>query len=753
MAPPSRSDVDLTPAQQRAASATERVVQVEGSTGTGKTTVLAHRVAACIQENAPGPSSMLVLAGTPHAARSLRRQIRRLLPPKASPPPVQTLLQWGAGVLRDRFTHVGRDPFTLYGAAAERDLVSDCLGQLGFTSDAHPARAVWRDVRRVRLLDASVDHEGDVSFADAALAADSEVLAEVYPAYRDRLSQSRALDRAGLLSATLDALATSPDGRGDVRPAHLLVDDVQNLTPPEIDLLLHLAGRPPTADASPPDAVSGTAGPDITMTVHPNHAVRPPVPTARPATDRLREALPEAVSLSVGEVFRPPATVRAIAAQVAGSHPAAGAVESGPVDPAPFITASSGEKEIRRIAAWIKENVETSRRRDVAVLVRTPDHRREVVAHLREAGLSASSSAPLQKVGVVQDVLAYLAVALNPHDDHRLFRIINRPSRGIGRKTKNQIRSAAREADVSAWTILQQPGEAEPLSSRTRSKAREVHRLLLPFVRSVANNRGEDSPSDWARDMIEAVGLMTSTTRSRTIDQLEREERVETVLRALDQETDPEGGLWERVGPFLDRAVGARIGPAPGEDHVRVGTIGALRGGSFPVVIVPGLEEGRFPDDRSARRTLLLEHERRLLVEAVGRSETTLVLSWAQSRRRRGEDIPTTRSRFLDAIDEDLLAPLDEPPGPDDERRRAYRDSLRVRQSDARPDPKPTEEEANRIQAGHRIRHPKMGRGTVVETEGEGDERTAVVEFDERGRKNLRLQYVSLTVIGSGEGA
>jgi len=750
MAPPSRSDVDLTPAQQRVANATERVVQVEGRTGTGKTTVLAHRVAACIQENAPDPSSMLVLAGTPHAARSLRRQIRRLTPPDVSLPPVQTLLQWSAGVLRDRFTHVGRDPFTLYGAAAERDLVSGCLERLGFTSDAHPARAVWRDVRRARLLDASVDGGKDVPLADAALAADPEVLAEVYPAYRDRLSQSRALDRAGLLSATLDALGTSPDGRGDVRPAHLFVDDVQNLTPPEIDLLLHLAGRRPAVESSPVDADARRSGPEITMTVDPNHAVRPPVPTARPPTERLREALPEAATRSLDEVFRPPATVRAIALQVAGSDRAADAVESAPVDPAPFITASSGEKEIRRIADWIEKNVETSRRRDVAVLTRTPDHRREVVAHLRDAGLSAASPAPLLEAEVVQDVLAYLAVALNPHDDHRLFRIINRPSRGIGRKTKNQIRSAAREAEASAWMILQQPGEVETLSSRTRSKAREVHGLLQPFVRSVANNRGEASPSDWAQDLIEAVGLMTSTTRSRTIDQLEREERVETVLRALDQETDPEGGLRERLGRFLDRAVVSRVGPAPGEDHVRVGTIDGLRGGSFPVVIVPGLEEGRFPDARSTRRTRLLERERRLFVEAVGRSETTLVLSWAQSRRHRGEEIPSTRSRFLDAIDEDLLAPLDEPTsGHDDERRHAYRDSLRVRQSDARPDPKPTEEEANRIQGGHRIRHPKMGAGTVIETDGEGDERTAVVEFDERGRKNLRLQYVSLTVIGS----
>jgi DNA helicase-2/ATP-dependent DNA helicase PcrA len=459
------------------------------------------------------------------------------------------------------------------------------------------------------------------------------------------------------------------------------------------------------------------------------------------------------VSVSLDAVFRPPPAARTIAAQIAGSDQAADAVESGSVDPVPLITASSGEKEIRRIAAWIEENVEASRRRDVAVLVRTPDHRREVVAHLRANGLSAASSSPLREAEVVQDILAYLAVALNPHDDRRLFRIINRPSRGIGRKTRNQIRRAAREAEVSAWTILQEPGEAETLSSRTRSKAREVHRLLQPFVRAVSNNRAEGSPSNWARDVIEAVGLLTSTTRSRTIDQLEREERVETVLRALEQETDPDGGLRERLGQFLDRAVLGRIGPAPEEDRVRVGTINGLRGVSFPVVIVPGLEDGRFPDTRSARRTLLLEHERRLFVEAVRRSETTLVLSWAQSRRRRGEDIPTTRSRFFEAIDGDLLVPLDEPSGPADERRHAYRDSLRVRQSDARPDPKPTEEEANRIRAGHRIRHPKMGRGTVVETEGEGDERTAVVEFDERGRKNLRLQYVSLTVIGSGEEA
>jgi superfamily I DNA/RNA helicase len=631
--------------------------------------------------------------------------------------------------------------------------VSDCLEQLGFTSDAHPARAVWRDVRRARLLDASVYDAGDVSFADAALAADAEVLAEVYPAYRDRLSQRRAFDRAGLLSATLDVLATSPNGRGDVCPAHLFVDDVQNLTPPEVDLLVHLAGRRPAAECSPGGADPERARPEVTMTVHPNHEVRPPVPTARPATDRLREALPETVSVSLDAVFRPPPAVRAIAAQVAGSGHAADAVESGPVDPVPLITASSGEKEIQRIAAWIEENVEASRRRDVAVLVRTPDHRREVVAGLRENGLSAASSAPLREAEVVQDILAYLAVALNPHDDRRLFRIINRPSRGIGRKTRNQIRSAAREAEVSVWTILQEPGEAETLSSRTRSKAGEVHRLLHPFVRAVSHNRAEASPSDWARHMIERVGLMTSTTRSRTIDQLEREERVGTVLQALDQETDPEEGLRERLGQFLDRAVQGRIGPAPEEDRVRVGTIDGLRGGSFPVVIVPGLEDGRFPDTRSARRALLLEHERRLLVEAVRRSETTLVLSWAQSRRRRGEDIPTTRSRFFEAIHGDLLVPLDEPSGPDGDRRHAYRDSLRVRQSDARPDPKPTEEEASRIRSGHRIRHPKMGTGTVVETEGEGDERTAVVEFDERGRKNLRLQYVSLTVIGSGEEA
>ena len=753
MAPPSRSDVDLTSAQQRAATATARVVRVEGSTGTGKTTVLAHRVVACIQENAPDPASMLVLAGTPHAARSLRRQIRRLVPPDASLPPVQTLLSWSAGVLRDQFTRLGREPFTLYDAAAERDLVADCLEQLGFTSDAHPARAVWRDVRRARLLDASVHHDGDVPFADAALAADAEVLAEVYPAYRDRLSQRRAFDRAGLLSATLDVLAASPDGPENVCPGHLFVDDVQDRTPPEVDLLVHLAGRRPAAESSSGDADAERPGPEITMTVHPNHEVRPPVPTARPATDRLREALPEAVSLSLDDVFRPPPAARAIAAQIAGSDQAADAVESGSVDPVPLITASSGEKEIRRIAAWIEENVPTSRRRDVAVLVRTSDQRRAVVAHLRKNGLSAASSSPLREAEVVQDVLAYLAVALNPHDDRRLFRIINRPSRGIGRKTKNQIRRAAREAEGSAWKILQEPGETETLSSRTRSKAREVHRLLQPFVRSVADNRADASPSDWARDMIEAVGLMTSTTRSRTIDQLEREERVETVLRALDQETNPDRGLRERLGQFLDRAVQGRIGPAPEEDRVRVGTIAGLRGGSFPVVIVPGLEEGRFPDTRSARRALLLEYERCLLGEAVRRSETTLVLSWAQSRRRRGEDIPTTRSRFLDAIDEDLLAPLGEPPGPADDRRHAYRDSLRVRQSDARPDPRPTEEEANRIRAGHRIRHPKMGTGTVVETEGEGDERTAVVEFDERGRKNLRLQYVSLTVIGSGEEA
>ena len=77
-----------------------------------------------------------------------------------------------------------------------------------------------------------------------------------------------------------------------------------------------------------------------------------------------------------------------------------------------------------------------------------------------------------------------------------------------------------------------------------------------------------------------------------------------------------------------------------------------------------------------------------------------------------------------------------------------YRDNLRAQQQDPTAAPNPTEEEANRIHEGLRVKHAKMGEGTVLHAEGEGEKRIAIVRFDERGEKKLQLRYAPLTVVG-----
>jgi len=733
--------MNLTPSQRKAVTSRSRTVLVEGDIGTGKTTVLAHRVANRIRKGSADTSETLVMTGSSCGARFLKRMIRQHRSEERSIPPVMSIPQWCAHVLRETDP---RDRFTLYDASDERSLVARCLKHHGYTSEAVSVRSVWGDVRRARTMEAvgSLTDEKD-RFDDAALASDSEILAAIYPAYRKRLDCNCVLDHCGLLDATLRVLRDA-DHEEFARPTHLFVDDAHNLDPLEVEVIAHLARKPRRATDS-----TGRADMQVTVAGNPTHTVRRPVPESKEPLDRLRTAMPDAHRVQLGDCFRPPPDIRQLADRIGRTSTGPRAASDEASGKVLGLEAASGKAEIRKLASWIEENVDAERRSDVAILVRTGGAVEEVVDGLRNAGVSAQSFVPLREEESVRDVIAYLMVALNPHDDHRLLRVINRPSRGIGRKTKAQLRSAAWQENVSLWSVLGSPGDCESLSSRTRRKARRLRELLEPFVRAAASNPRGGKPSEWARTMIREVGLLTSTTRSQTIEQLRRKESIETLLRALDDARSGDGGLRERLADLLDRAVIDRIGPSPAQDAVRVGTIDERRGCSTPVVIVAGLEEGRLPHADAVHRDALLRRERHLFIEAVTRTEVTLVLSWARSRRRRGEDEPTTRSRFLDSAGGALTAAETGVSAGDDQP--DYRESLRARQSDSRPDPKPTEEEVNQIRSGHRVRHPKMGVGTVVEMKGEGEERTAVVDFDERGRKNLRLRYVSLSVIGSAE--
>jgi len=209
---------------------------------------------------------------------------------------------------------------------------------------------------------------------------------------------------------------------------------------------------------------------------------------------------------------------------------------------------------------------------------------------------------------------------------------------------------------------------------------------------------------------------------------------------------------------YLDRASLGRT-PEPAPDAVVLASIRAVDGAAFDAVFIAGLEERRLPREAARQREARLQEERRLLVAGCTRARRELVLTWAESRGAGRQTEPTTRSRFLDDLERRTsgnAAVVFSDAIPDawtsaEDRTAAggsaYRESLRTRGSNRTATRTPTDEDIARIGVGQRVSHPKMGVGTVREVDVDGEERTAVVAFDERGTKKINLRYAPLEIL------
>ena len=754
------ASLSLTPAQQQAVAASSPNVLVTGSFGTGTTAVLAH-----VAGTSAGDGASLLLAGTESAARTLRHRIGDEAPAvRVSTPP-----SLAASLLRRHGEAIGLRRFSVVDDAAARQVVERALEATGTTSPEVSARSVYREICRVRHLGASPRD------LDDPLSCDADVLREVFPVYVAMLNRTRTLDRTALVARAADLLDASAPARDGLhgRFTQVVVDDAQNLTPAEVRLV-QLA----TAD----DA-------RLVAAAHPSACTRRGLGAGPAAARDLFAVRDEPETVRLNEPFRPPPSPRRLDAALSGTSTGASDASNGdstgdstgdptgssteapgnttessskrensrraPSDdlPAVLLEASSQDREVDAVARRVRHFIEEEDvvPSSVAIIGRTRPVLSPIADALRDAGVSVALPRPLDGRDAVRDVCAYLHVAANPHDDARLLRILNRPSRGIGRTTQARLRADARQHDRSIWASIQAADDVEALSARTRRAVGRFRELMQPFVERAR----KEAPEAWARELVDAAGYLTPVTRSHTTESLDRRAQVETVLDALPG-ASPTSDAPMPVCSFLHRITlrGRLSEPEPG---VILGTPCDVEGREAEVVFVIGLEEERFPLEGAMRRQPLLADECDRLRLALTRTRRRLFLSWARSRPERGKDVPTTRSRFLDALPADALheAPARPPSAAPDDAPDAYRsvdpyyyrDTLRAAQASARPRPQPTAEEVDRIRSGQRIEHPKMGRGTVVRTDGEGDERVAVIDFDDRGRKNIRLQYVHLDVL------
>jgi DNA helicase-2/ATP-dependent DNA helicase PcrA len=376
----------------------------------------------------------------------------------------------------------------------------------------------------------------------------------------------------------------------------------------------------------------------------------------------------------------------------------------------------------REAAAWLAQGRDAG---DIAVFYRVNAQSRLLERGLTEQGIPyvIVGAVEFYKRKEVKDVLAYVRLARNPADGAAFWRILNVPTRGIGKTTAERLREAAERTGRPARSILR---DREGLTEFGRArKALERLAELLDALEALDPER----PAPFVQEVVERTRYRDFLGEGTPQAETDRIENVRELVNAAAEyeRREPHGG----IDGFLEE--NALVSDQDAYDErvaaVTLMTVHSAKGLEFPCVLTVGLEEQLFPHALSLEEPEELDEERRLFYVAVTRAQDELVLLHGQLRRRAGLPEPARPSRFLDEIPDELLDVEDrthDPFGP------AFDEP--VVRDEAGPDFRP----------GDRVRHGHFGRGRVVAVRKSGGATRITVDFDQAGRRELALAYANL---------
>ena len=298
----------------------------------------------------------------------------------------------------------------------------------------------------------------------------------------------------------------------------------------------------------------------------------------------------------------------------------------------------------------------------------------------------------------IKDVLAYIRLVSNPHDDASFVRVVNVPQRGVGQATTAMLQRTAAAAGCSLWDAAHEVLDGDLLPGRPRLGLTQFGDIVRTLTKKAAQSR----PSELIRIALDTAGLLAELEREGEAVARERKENLDQLIAAAAEYEAREAaptlhGFLDGVGLLTD--IDAVDGPAP----CLLMTLHAAKGLEFDVVFLAGLEEGLFPHIRASGDPKALEEERRLFYVGMTRAKRKLYLTFAESRRFSYQTSSRQPSRFLAEIpDSDL-------------------DGGQLGR--ALPESRPSPGGAYSLRAGALVRHDKFGEGRIVDATGSGPDR------------------------------
>ena len=641
---------DLNPAQRAAVEALDGPVLMLAGAGTGKTKALTSRIVHLLSTGRARPNEILSVTFTNKAAREMKNRVGLLLGQTVEGMPwMGTFHSICVKLLRRHAELVGlKSNFTILDTDDQIRLIKQGLSVNNIDEKRWPARQ----------MAGIIDHWKNRAWTPAKVpSAEAGAFnnrgTEIYDQYQTRLRELNAADFGDLLLHMVTIFQAHPDILEQYQRwfKYILVDEYQDTNVAQYLWLRLLAGGHKNICCVGDDdqSIYGWRGAEVGNIL------------------KFEKDFPGAVVVRLEQNYRStPHILAAASGVIQGNEGRLGktlwtAEETG--EKVRLIGHWDGEEEAR----WIGEEIEALQRGTrggapfgldaMAILVRASHQMRAFEDRFLTIGL------PYRVIGgprfyermEIRDAMAYFRVVTSPDDDLAFERIVNTPKRGLGDKAQQKIQSCARENGVSLVE-----GSRILLSENMLSgKAAGELRALIEGIDRWGRMAGDADVShmELAEIILDEGGYTTMWQNDKTPEAPGRLENLKELVKALEQFENLQGFL-EHVSLVMDNDTD------DGGEKVSIMTLHAAKGLEFPVVFLPGWEDGLFPSQRSMDESGVkgLEEERRLAYVGITRAEELCTISFAGNRRVFGQWQSSLPSRFIDELPVDHVDILT-PPG------------------------------------------------------------------------------------------
>ena len=780
----------LNPMQRQAVLAVEGPVLILAGAGSGKTTVLIHRIACLLQfglasvrqddmpplseedwhilelaaadgsymeragqliaHDVPAPWNILAITFTNKAAGELRARLAGMLGTRGEDVHAATFHAACSRILRAEIEALGYNRnFTIYDTDDSVRVIKDAMAELHISDKNFAPKALLGNISRAK--DKMLTPEGLRQSAGDNFAL--QVTARIYGRYQQMLKDANALDFDDIILLTVKLFQQFPEvlQKYQRRYRYIMVDEYQDTNHAQYLLVSLLAAHGNLCVVGDDDqSIYKFRGATIENILS------------------FEQQFGQTKVIRLEQNYRSTGTILDAAnAVISRNSQRKGKTlwtQNSRGEKVLYHKAADEQREAHFIASTIRKNHEKGAKySDHAIL-----YRMNALSSTLEQ-MFIRQGIPYRIIGglkffdrkEVKDILAYLAVLNNPDDSLRLRRIINEPKRGIGEATMNTAQQVAESLGQSLYRTLQTAEEYAPLSGKSRA--------LMEFTAmmdGIAESVDEVPLIETLEQVLDQSGYVRALEAKNDMESRGRLENIgelkTTILKYMEETEDPSlSGFLEEIALYTDLD-----NLSEDDDKVVLMTLHSAKGLEFPYVFITGLEEGIFPGQQAIYEPTELEEERRLAYVGITRAKRELYLTGAAQRMLFGRTTRNRPSRFVGEIPGELMKTEDET-----ERfgsyhsgygeRTGYGSGYGARQTSvyrpnklgsspapapAAPRPRPAVPAAEpfTLKTGDRVYHKTFGEGSILKIEPMGGDHLLTIHFDKVGAKRLMATFARL---------